>query len=325
MVEALGNTAVEYTRKLGKVAVLVPCFNEEAAINSVVCGFRVQLPDAAIYVYDNNSSDGTAEVAREAGAIVFQERLQGKGNVVRRMFADIEADTYVLVDGDGTYDIPSLALMLQAYVDGRVDMVSGARISNKKDAFRVGHRFGNLMFTALVSMIFGRRFADMLSGYRVFSRRFVKSFPILSSGFEIETELTIHALELRMATGEVETPYHARPKGSASKLNTFRDGWRILMTIGRLVRQERPLQLFATASAILATTSVVLFVPILIEFIETGLVLRFPTAILSTGLMILAFLSLVCGLILDTVTRGRQEAKRMRYLSIPGPSFLADT
>jgi glycosyltransferase involved in cell wall biosynthesis len=310
--------------RLGRIAVLVPCYNEELSIGTVVREFRAQLPDAEIYVYDNNSSDRTSEVAREAGAIVCHERFQGKGNVVRRMFADVEADTYVLVDGDGTYNAPSVPYLLEAYVKGRADTVNGARVTDTKDAYRTGHRFGNFMLTSLVGAIFGRQFKDILSGYRVFSRRFVKSFPALSRGFEIETELTIHALELRMATFEVETPYHARPKGSASKLRTFRDGWRILMTIIKLVKEERPLQLFAFSFAVLAFLSTALGVPIAIEFSQTGLVPRFPTALLATGLMLLAFLSLACGLILDTVTRGRQELKRMQYLSIPGPGVRVD-
>jgi hypothetical protein len=259
------------------------------------------------------------EVARRAGAIVCRERFQGKGNVVRRMFADIEADTYVLVDGDGTYDAPSVRHLLNAYTEGQADTVNGARMHEAKEAYRAGHRFGNIMLTSLVSTIFGRQFNDMLSGYRVFSRRFVKSFPALSRGFEIETELTIHALELRMATVEVQTPYYARPEGSASKLHTIRDGWRILMTISKLVKEERPLQLFASMFAILAGLSTALGVNVVIDFSQTGLVPHLPRAILAMGMMLLAFLSLACGLILDTVTRGRQELKRMQYLSIPGP------
>jgi glycosyltransferase involved in cell wall biosynthesis len=290
----------------------------------VVRGFRAQLPEADIYVFDNNSTDRTMETAREAGAIVRCERLQGKGNVVRRMFADVEADTYVLVDGDGTYDAPSVHALLRAYATGQVDTVNGARIHGAADAYRVGHRLGNLMLTRLVSMIFGRQFNDMLSGYRVFSRRFVKSFPALSRGFEIETELTIHTLEMRMGTLEIQTPYYARPEGSTSKLRTFSDGRRILLTIGKIVKEERPLQFFGALSAVLSITAIILAIPILITFSKTGLVPRFPTAILSTGLMILAFASLGCGLILDTVTRGRQEIKRMHYLSYPGPGATGE-
>jgi Glycosyl transferase family 2 len=309
---------------LGQIAVLIPCYNEEAAIAGVVCDFRKHLPDARIYVYDNNSSDKTAEVAREAGAIVCRERLQGKGNVVRRMFADVEADTYVLVDGDGTYDAASAPLLLKAYTDGCVDTVNGARTGQAQNAYRAGHRLGNTVLSTLVRIIFGRQFTDILSGYRVFSRRFVKSFPALSRGFEIETELTVHALELRMAIAEVETPYYARPEGSASKLHTFRDGWRILVTIAKLVKQERPLPLFGVLSLVLMAASIILGVPVVVTFMETGLVPRFPTALLATGMMLLSFLSMTCGLILDTVTRGRQELKRMQYLGIPRPGARSD-
>jgi glycosyltransferase involved in cell wall biosynthesis len=309
--------------KIGKIAVLIPCFNEEITIGDVVRGFRAQLPDADIYVYDNNSSDRTAEVARAAGAVVCRERFQGKGNVVRRMFADVEADTYILVDGDGTYNAASAPLLLQAYAEQRVDTVNAARLTTTQAAYRPGHRFGNAMLTSLVGAIFGRQLKDMLSGYRVFSRRFVKSFPALSRGFEIETELTIHGLELRMAMCELATPYYPRPEGSQSKLHTIRDGWRIFMTIFKLVKEERPLQFFALMFVLLAISSVVLAIPIVITFASTGLVPRLPTAILATGMMVLAFLSLACGLILDTVTRGRQELKRMQYLSIPGPGAQA--
>ncbi len=305
--------------KIGRIAILIPCFNEEITIGDVVRSFRAQVPDADIYVYDNNSSDRTAEMARAAGGVVCRERFQGKGNVVRRMFADVEADTYILVDGDGTYNAASAPLLLQAYAEQRVDTVNAARLTTAQAAYRPGHRFGNVMLTSLVGVIFGRQLKDMLSGYRVFSRRFVKSFPALSRGFEIETELTIHGLELRMATCELATPYYPRPEGSQSKLHTIRDGWRILMTIIKLVKEERPLQFFAVMFAILALSSIVLAIPIVITFAATGLVPRLPTAILATGMMVLAFLSLACGLILDTVTRGRQEMKRMQYLSIPGP------
>ncbi len=309
--------------KIGRVAVLIPCFNEEITIGEVVRNFRAQLPEADIYVYDNNSSDRTAEMARAAGAVVCRERFQGKGNVVRRMFADVEADTYILVDGDGTYNAASAPLLLQTYAEQRVDTVNAARLTTAQAAYRPGHRFGNAMLTSLVGIIFGRQIKDMLSGYRIFSRRFVKSFPALSRGFEIETELTIHALELRMASCELPTPYYPRPEGSQSKLNTIRDGWRILLTIIQLVKEERPLQFFALMFGILALSSVVLAIPIVITYTSTGLVPRLPTAILATGMMVLAFLSLACGLILDTVTRGRQEMKRMQYLSVPGPGAQA--
>ncbi|MCP5367298.1 MAG: glycosyltransferase [Hyphomicrobiales bacterium] len=310
-------------RACGRIAVLIPCYNEAAAIRPVVEGFRKALPEAGIFVYDNNSTDGTADIARAAGATVRRETFQGKGNVVRRMFADIEADTYVMVDGDNTYDAPSVIALLEAYVEHGVDMVNGARVTEYEAAYRPGHRFGNWMLTTLVAQIFGQQFKDMLSGYRVFSRRFVKSFPALSRGFEIETELTVHALELRMATIEVETPYYARPEGSVSKLSTLQDGRRILMAIGKLVKEERPLQFFSAVFAVLAVTSMILIIPIIQTYMETGLVPRFPTAILATGIMLLAFLSLSSGFVLDTVTRGRQEMKRMRYLSEPGPGTLA--
>lgn len=305
--------------ELGRVAVLIPCYNEAIAIKDVVTAFKAELPGVEIWVYDNNSTDGTDEVARQAGASVRYARYQGKGNVVRRMFADIEADTYIMVDGDGTYDAPSVKKLLSAYVGAHVDMVNGARVTQQQEAYRLGHRFGNWLLTTLVSAIFGREFRDMLSGYRVFSRRFAKSFPAHSHGFEIETELSIHALELRMSTIEVDAPYHARIEGSVSKLNTFRDGWRILRTIAKLVKEERPLQLFLSFFVTLFLSSLILSVPLITTYLESGLVPRFPTAILSTGLMLLAFLCLACGLILDTVTRGRQEMKMMQYLSVPGP------
>lgn len=300
-----------------RTAVLVPCYNEEVAITQVINDFRRALPDAQIYVYDNNSKDDTIKVAKAAGAVVRREPLQGKGNVVRRMFADIEADIYVLVDGDATYDAASAPKMIQKLLDNQLDMVNGARVTEIEEAYRAGHRFGNWMLTTMVSLIFGNRFKDMLSGYRVFSRRYVKSFPALSVGFETETELTVHALHLRMPTDEVETPYKDRPIGSASKLSTFKDGFRILWMILVLIKEEKPMQFFSIIAAGLAAASVILILPILYEFIETGLVPRLPTAILSMSLMMMGFLSLSCGLILDTVTRGRIEMKRMRYLNIP--------
>jgi glycosyltransferase involved in cell wall biosynthesis len=302
-----------------RVAVLVPCFNEQAAIPAVVRAFRAALPDAAIYVYDNNSLDGTAAAAREVGALVRTERLQGKGNVIRRMFADIEADAYVLVDGDDTYDAASAPAMVGLLLRDGLDMVNGARVSEAQAAYRPGHRFGNRVLTGLVAGIFGDRVSDMLSGYRVFSRRFVKSFPALSGGFETETEFTIHALELRMPIGEVPTPYKERPAGSASKLNTYRDGLRILRTVLLLVKEERPLPFFAVIAALLLLVAAVVFAPVLRTYLQTGLVPRLPTAVLATGLVVLSFLSLTCGLILDSVTRGRKEVKRLAYLSIPAP------
>jgi glycosyltransferase involved in cell wall biosynthesis len=305
---------------MSNVAVLIPCYNEESAIGKVVGDFRQALPQAAIYVYDNNSRDRTAEIARAAGAIVRTETLQGKGNVVRRMFADIEADIYVLVDGDATYDAASAPKMIKVLVDGPLDMVNGARVTTIQKAYRPGHRFGNWLLTSMAAWIFGDRFRDMLSGYRVMSRRYVKSFPALVTGFETETELTVHALELRMPTAEIETPYKERPPGSVSKLSTFHDGFRIFWTILVLVKEERPMQFFSLLSGFFALLSVVLVIPIVIEFLHTGLVPRYPTFIFATGLMILSFLSLTCGLVLDTVTRGRREMKRMRYLAIPPPN-----
>jgi len=302
-----------------RIAVLIPCYNEETAIGQVIADFRRALPEAVIYVYDNNSRDRTVEVAREAGAIVRTEPLQGKGNVVRRMFADVEADVYVLVDGDATYDAASAPRMIQTLLEGQLDMVNGARVTDIQNAYRPGHRFGNWLLTSMVAWVFGSRFRDMLSGYRVFSRRYVKSFPALAAGFETETELTVHALELRMPTAEIPTPYKERPAGSISKLSTFRDGFRILWTIIVLIKEEKPMEFFSILSGLMALVSVVLIAPIVVEFLETGLVPRLPTAVLSMGLMILAFLSLTCGLILETVTRGRSEMKRMRYLGIPAP------
>jgi glycosyltransferase involved in cell wall biosynthesis len=301
-----------------KVAVLIPCYNEEKAISIVVRDFRAALPDAEIYVYDNNSRDRTIEVARAAGAFVRSEPLQGKGNVVRRMFADIEADIYIMVDGDGTYDAPSASRMIDRLLSGHLDMVVGSRLqTDAEGAFRAGHHFGNKLLTGTVSRIYGDRFDDMLSGYRVFSRRFVKSFPAVSSGFETETELAVHALSLRLPVAEIETPYGARPEGSVSKLNTYRDGIRISWMILQLFREERPMAFFTLLFAALLLVSVGLGVPVVIEFMETGLVPRLPTALLSTGVMLLAFLSLVAGFVLDNVTRGRREIKRLAYLALP--------
>jgi glycosyltransferase involved in cell wall biosynthesis len=302
-----------------RVAVLVPCYNEEVAVPKVVADFRAALPDATIHVYDNNSADGTVAAARAAGAVVRTETLQGKGNVVRRMFADIEADIYVLVDGDDTYEAAAAPEMVRLLVENQLDMVNGARVTEIEAAYRRGHRFGNAMLTGIVARIFGNRVSDMLSGYRVFSRRFVKSFPALAAGFETETEFTVHALELKMPVGEVRTAYKDRPAGSTSKLRTYSDGFRILRTILILVKEERPLQFFSLIGGVLLLAGVAIFIPVLAEYLRTGLVPRLPTAILSTGLALLSFLAFACGLILDTVTRGRKEAKRMAYLSIPAP------
>jgi len=300
-----------------RIAVLIPCFNEEAAIGSVVDDMRRALPDATIYVYDNNSADETVKVARTAGAVVRSEPNQGKGNVVRRMFADIEADAYVLVDGDATYDATSARAMVERLLTTRLDMVVGCRVHAAAEAYRPGHRFGNVLLTSFVAWLFGKSFTDILSGYRVFSRRFVKSFPALAKGFETETELTVHALELRMPTAEVDTPYGVRPDGSSSKLSTYRDGLRILRLILALYKHERPLPFFGITAAVLALLSIGLGIPIFLEYARTGLVPRFPTAILATGIMILSSLSLTAGVILETVTRGRQELKRLAYLQVP--------
>jgi glycosyltransferase involved in cell wall biosynthesis len=302
-----------------RIAVLIPCYNEEVAIPRVVARFRDALPDATIHVYDNNSKDRTREAAAAAGAIVRGESLQGKGNVVRRMFADIEADIYVLVDGDDTYDAAAAPAMVRLLRDERLDMVTGIRVTEIEAAYRPGHRLGNLVLTGLVRLIFGDRITDMLSGYRAFSRRFVKSFPALAHGFETETEFTVHALELRLPVGELRTEYRDRPPGSVSKLSTFRDGWRILRTIVSLVQRERPLAFFGIAALLMGLLGVGLFLPVLNEYLRTGLVPRLPTAVLSASLVLGGFLSLVCGLVLDTVTRGRREAKRIAYLSVPGP------
>ncbi len=301
------------------VAILVPCFNEERAIAKVVADFRAALPAATVYVYDNNSTDRTVAAAKEAGAVVRRETHQGKGHVVRRMFNDIEADIYVLVDGDATYDAPSAPAMIEQLIADRLDMVVATRVDREDAAYRTGHRTGNWLLTGFVAHIFGRAFTDILSGYRVFSRRFVKSFPILSGGFEIETELTVHALELELPVGEVATPYYSRPLGSASKLSTWHDGFRILWTVLKLYRAERPLPLFGAFGIALIIISIGLAIPIVITYVQEGIVPRLPTAVLSTGLMVLAFLSIACGLILDTVTRGRRELKLLAYLALRAP------
>ena len=298
-----------------RVAVLVPCYNEEAAIGTVVRDFRKSLPSAAIYVYDNNSTDRTIALARAAGAIVRSERRQGKGHVVRRMFADVDADIYVLVDGDATYDAPSAPRMIDRLINEHLDMVVGFRVDQSVAAYRPGHRTGNWMLTSFLSAVFGQAFKDILSGYRVFSRRFVKSLPVLSDGFEIETELSVHALELALPVTEVETPYYARPEGSVSKLNTWRDGFRILGTILKLYRSEKPLRFFTVIGLFLMLVSIGLAIPVIVTYLEEGIVPRLPTAVLSMGLMTLAVLSVSSGLVLDTVTRGRREMKLLAYLS----------
>jgi glycosyltransferase involved in cell wall biosynthesis len=302
-----------------RIAVLLPCYNEEAAIGATVRGFREALPDATIYVYDNNSRDRTREVATEAGAIVRTERQQGKGHVVRRMFADVDADVYVMADGDLTYDPKSAPAMVEMLLGDQLDMVVGTRRHEEKDAYRGGHVLGNKLFTGLLSGLFGRSFSDIFSGYRVFSRRFVKSFPVLSEGFEIETEMSVHALELRMPVGEVETAYGARPEGSHSKLSTYGDGWRILKTIVNLYRVERPVLFYGGIGALLILAAIILAIPLAETYLRTGLVPRFPTAILVTGMVIVAVLCFFAGLILNTVTRGRREVRRLAYLSLEAP------
>ena len=306
-----------------EIAVLVPCYNEEAAITKVVADFKAALPEAVIYVYDNNSKDQTVARARAAGAVVRSEIRQGKGNVVRRMFADIDADIYVLVDGDDTYDAGASPRMISQMISDGADLLTARRVHTDAAAYRTGHLFGNKMLTGLTATLFNVHLSDMLSGYRVFSRRFVKSFPFTAEGFAIETELTIHAVRLMMPMSELDTRYKERPVGSVSKLNTWRDGLRILGTIGYLMREVRPLLFFATVAALFAAVAILIGAPVVSEYFHTGLVPRLPTAVLATGLMVIAFLSLTCGLILDTVTRGRWEAKRMAYLSIPGPVSLA--
>jgi glycosyltransferase involved in cell wall biosynthesis len=305
-----------------RIAVLVPCYNEEAAIATVVRDFRAALPGAVIYVYDNNSKDQTLARAGEAGAVVRSELRQGKGNVVRRMFADIEADIYVLVDGDDTYDAQASPRMIRTAIETGADLLTARRIHTEAAAYRAGHVLGNRMLTGLTALLFNVQLSDMLSGYRVFSRRFVKSFPFTAEGFGIETELTVHAVRLMMPMAEMDTRYKERPVGSVSKLNTWRDGFRILWTIGYLVREERPLIFFSCIFALLAMASLLTGAPVVTEYLQTGLVPRLPTAVLATGLMLLAFLALMAGLILDTVTRGRWEQKRMAYLAIPGPQDL---
>ena len=300
-----------------EIAVLIPCFNEELTVGNTVSAFREALPSAIIYVYDNNSTDRAIDAARAAGAVVRNEPRQGKGNVVRRMFADVDADVFVLVDGDATYEAQAAPRMVRRVIDESLDFVNGARVSKSMDAYRRGHRFGNYILTALVQDIFGRQFTDMLSGYKVFSRRYVKSFPAMSRGFEIETELTVHALELRMPSREELTAYGERPPGSVSKLSTFRDGARILRLIFDLLRNERPLKFFGLAGVALILVAVALAVPIVETYLETGLVPRLPTAVLVIGMTLAGFLSTLAGLILDVVATMRSEMKRLAYLSHP--------
>ena len=305
-----------------RIAVLIPCYNEEAAIGQTVADFRAALPSATVYVYDNNSRDQTIPRAKAAGAVVRSEPRQGKGAVVRRMFADIEADVYVLVDGDDTYDASVAPGLVKKLLEESYDIVSGRRIATAKDAYRAGHVLGNKLLTGLTALMFNVRLLDMLTGYRIMSRRFVKSFPVISTGFAIETELTVHAVRLLMPMVEIDTKYKERPEGSVSKLSTYRDGFKILFTIISLVREERPFVFFGALFAIFAILSLILGIPVVIEYLHTGFVPRLPTAVLAVALMLLAFLSLFSGLILDTVTRGRWELKRLSYLAISGPQNL---
>ncbi len=300
-----------------RIAVIIPCYNEAVPIGRVVAAFRAALPAAAIYVYDNNSTDGTARVAAAAGAVVRVERQQGKGHVVARAFADVEADIYVLVDGDDTYDATTAPAMVGMLARERLDMVTGTRVTDIQAAYRPGHRLGNRLLTGTVRLVFGDRITDMLSGYRAFSRRFVKSFPAMAAGFETETEFTVHALELSMPLGEMTTPYRDRPPGSVSKLSTYKDGARILSTIFSLVKDHKPREFFSVVALILLLAGLAIGVPVVIEFLETHLVPRLPRAILALGLILLAFLSLTSGLVLASVARGRKEAKRLAYLAIP--------
>jgi glycosyltransferase involved in cell wall biosynthesis len=306
------------------LAVIVPCYNEAAAIEKVVRDFRQHLPMATVYVYDNNSTDGTPEIAAAAGAIVRREPLQGKGNVMRRMFSDVEADIYVLADGDDTYDASAAPELVQLMLDSGCDFVNGQRVTDIQAAYRTGHRFGNWMLTTMVGQLFGTRCADMLSGYRIMSRRFVKSFPALSGGFDIEPELVVHGLQLRVPMEERPTRYKDRPQGSVSKLNTIRDGFRVLWAILRLAMAERPVLVFGSLAALLMLLSIGLGIPVVATYFETGLVPRLPTAVLATGIMLVGVLSLACGLILDTVTLGRREMRRLAYLRYPSIAAVVE-
>ena len=303
-----------------RIAVLIPCYNEEIAIGDTVAGFRKALPQATVYVYDNNSLDHSRERAAEAGAVVRNETLQGKGHVVRRMFSDVDADLYVMADGDATYDPAAAKQMIELLTSQNLDMVVGRRVHTQQEAYRAGHVWGNKMLTTFLASLFGQRFSDILSGYRVFSRRYVKSFPALATGFETETELTVHALTLALPVAEIDSNYSARPSGSVSKLSTYRDGARILRMMLLLFKNERPVLFFGLVALALGLLSLGLMIPVVVTYWETGLVPRFPTAILSASIMLLAFLSVACGLILDTVTRGRREMKRLAYLQIPAPA-----
>ena len=305
-----------------EIAVLVPCFNESAAIAKVVADFRAALPRSTVYVYDNNSTDDTSAVAAAAGAEVHRETRRGKGNVVRRMFQDVEADIYVMVDGDDTYDAAVAPSLVDRLVADNLDMVVGKRVETHQAAYRAGHRFGNRLLTGLVRWLFHAGIDDMLSGYRVFSRRFVKSFPSSSREFEIETELTVHAMQMRMPIAELPTSYKERPPGSTSKLRTFRDGWRILLTITNLMRNERPLMFFSLIGLVIATVAIALGIPVVLAYLDTGEVRRFPTAILCSGLGVIAVVCIATGLVLDVVAHVRREAKRLVYLQHAAPGAM---
>ncbi len=314
----LVSAADSFDLETQRVAVILPCYNEELTIAKVIAHFQKALPKADIWVCDNNSSDRTSEVAKAAGAHVVFESYQGKGNAVRRLFSEVDADVYVMADGDETYDAYAAPMLIKSLVEQRLDMVNAARVATATEAYRSGHKLGNKLLTGAVQIIFGNRFQDMLSGYRVFSRRFVRSFPALSAGFEIETELTVHALRLRMPIAEIPTNYGSRPEGSTSKLSTFKDGFRILRMISRLVRDEKPMEFFGGISAALLLLSAILITPIIISFIDTGLVPRFPTLFAAIGMSIVAALSMVTGLILDTQSRMRVEMRRFAYLAANG-------
>lgn len=301
------------------IAVLIPCFNEEWTVKKVVQDFRASLPQATIYVYDNNSTDRTAQLAIEAGAVLRQESLQGKGNVVRRMFADVDADLFVLVDGDDTYDATSAPRLCETLLARQADLVTGCRIETDQTAYPFGHRFGNAMLAGLVKGLFGDRCADLLSGYRVMTKRFVKSFPALATGFEIETALTVHALEQRVVMADVDTPYKSRPAGSQSKLRTVPDGIRVMRTIQLLLRYERPLPFFGIIGSLIVLVSLALGFWVTREFLDTGEVARFPTAILAVGLMLVGMLSWTIGLVLDSVARSRVEVRRLTYVQYLPP------
>jgi glycosyltransferase involved in cell wall biosynthesis len=299
-----------------RIAVLIPCYNEALTVAKVIAEFRAAIPACVVYVYDNRSTDGTGDIARNAGAAVRREERPGKGGVMRRMFAEIDADIYIVTDGDATYDATRAPEMVERLARDDLDVVTGVRDHEERAAaYRRGHQFGNRAFNLLLGMLFGERPTDMFSGYRVLSRRFVKSFPAEARGFEIETELTVHALELRVPTAEVVTRYYERPEGSASKLSTYRDGLRILYTMARLFRDVRPLPFFSVCALLFAGMGLWLGAEVVVEYLETGLVPRLPTAVLATGLIVLASLSIVCGMILDSVARGRRETKRLAYLA----------